>query len=246
MSDKNLLGIFDSGIGGFSVFKEVRKNTTANIIYYGDCARAPYGNKSEEEIVSYIKEILLDLKEKGVTHFVSACNSMSVLTTEKLLHEVHIDPEYYFDMISAVKVIPFEATKKVLIIGTKATIASGVYQQILKQKNIVHDAYCPSTLAGDIERGDAEAITRSVEEVLLYALEVKAGIILYACTHYPLVSDTFTLLAVKHEWRGEYIDPAFYLAKNIQELRICGESLNDFQTSLPTEAFLKCVKKHSL
>lgn len=242
MQKKDLLGIFDSGIGGFSVFKEIRKNTTADIIYFGDCARAPYGNKSEEEIVMYIKEILLDLKSQGVTHFVSACNSMSVLTTEMLLDEVHIDPEYYFDMISAVKVIPFEKAKKVLIIGTKATITSGVYQQILSQKNILHDTYCPRTLAGDIEQGDDEAITRSVEEILAYALEVKAESILYACTHYPLISDTFTTLAMNYGWMGEYIDPAFYLGKNIQELHIQGESDNDFQASLFTDAFLKCVK----
>lgn len=243
---KNLLGIFDSGIGGFSVFKEVRKNTTANIIYYGDCARAPYGNKSEEEIVEYIKEILLDLKSQGVTHFVSACNSISVLTTEKLLHEVHIDPEYYFDMISAVKVIPFETTKKVLIIGTKATITSGVYQQIFKQKNILHDTYCPSTLAGDIELDDTEAIAKSIEEVLTYALEINAETILYACTHYPLVSDMFISLATNYGWNGEYIDPAFYLGKNIQKLRIQGESRSNFQASLHTQAFLKCVKKYPL
>ena len=114
MKKENLIGIFDAGVGGFSVFKEVRKNTNADILYFGDCARAPYGNRTEEEIVLFIKDILKQLQNEGVTHFVSACNSMSVLTTEKLLEEVGVPKENYIDMISAIKAVDF-GNEKVLV-----------------------------------------------------------------------------------------------------------------------------------
>ncbi len=243
MTDKNLLGIFDSGIGGFSVFKEVRKNTTADIIYYGDCARAPYGNKSEEEIVSYIKEILLFLKEQGVTYFVSACNSMSVFTTKVLLEDVGIDVDHYIDMISAVEKIQFTKDQKVLIVATKATLSSGVYQHILEHKNIRYEVYSPVTLAGDIEAGDVTKVHRSVDEVILYALNVQADSILYACTHYPLVHNLFVDSAKRNHWDGLFIDPAAYVGEIIKNIDIKGESSSSFISSKSTKAFTECVRK---
>jgi glutamate racemase len=126
LPQKPLLGIFDSGVGGFSVLKEVRKITDADILYFGDCKNAPYGNRTKEEIVSCIKAVLLRLKDEGVTYFVSACNSMSVNTTDALLLEVGINRKQYLDMIDAVSLIPFTSNDLVLIVGTQATIQSVV------------------------------------------------------------------------------------------------------------------------
>jgi glutamate racemase len=246
MIKKNLLGIFDSGIGGFSVYKEVRLHTHADIIYFGDCARAPYGNKTEQEIVTYIREILRHLQEQGVTYFVSACNSMSVFTTKQLLKEVGIPESNYFDMVSAVEIIPFTPCAKVLIVGTKATIASGVYQQILESKNISYEVYSPVNLAGSIERGDISDIRSSILEVIQNAIEANADSILYACTHYPLAHDIFLDTAKKYAWNGEYIDPAVYLGQLVKMCNLEGSTTSTFLTSLTTEAFTEQVKKHSL
>lgn len=243
MADKDLLGIFDSGVGGFSVYKDVRKNTTADIIYFGDCARAPYGNKSEQEIVGYIREILLSLKGQGVTYFISACNSMSVFTTKALLKDVGIDSTHYFDMVSAVENIPFDTQKKVLIIGTKATLVSGLYQHILENKNVPYEVFNPSTLAGDIELGDNVTITSSVDSVIEYAVANHVDTIVYACTHYPLAHDIFVDVAKKYGWNGIYIDPALYLAEIIKGLKIKGDSISTFTASKNTLAFTECVQK---
>lgn len=238
MQQKPLLGIFDSGVGGFSVFKEVRKSTQADIIYYGDCANAPYGNKKEEEIVSYIKQILTDLKGRSVTHFVSACNSMSVLTTEKLLQEIEIDRAHYIDMVDAIKHISFTPTDRVLIIGTQATITSQVYQDIIKEQGVHFETFVPTTLAGDIEKGDGDAVASDIDEVLVHASGMQATHVLYACTHYPLVHDFFVEEALAKNISCIYVDPAQYVGELVREWNLEGDAVTTCETSKETEVFI--------
>lgn len=231
----NRIGIFDSGIGGFSVLKEVRQATDADILYFGDCARAPYGNRSEEEIVSFIKEILFQLKEKGVTHFISACNSMSVHTTEKVLKECGIEQEKYIDMITAVKKTEFPSGASVLILGTQATIDSGVYQGILRQAGTSFMVCVSKDLAGSIERNDRDAIKESVVEIMAGAPD--ASHILYACTHYPLADELFKEEARRQNWGGEFIDPAASLSEEIKKWQMNGSRQLVLETSLETPVF---------
>lgn len=236
---RNILGIFDSGVGGFSVLQQIRKETDADIIYFGDCARAPYGGRGEEEIISFIKEILLDLKLQGVTHFVSACNSMSVVTTEKLLEEVGIGKSGYIDMVDAVREVSFGNGTHVLVVGTQATIRSCVYQNLLRQQNATIDIFVPGTLAGEIESGDEEAIRKSVQEVISYAVTNSVTHILYACTHYPLVDSFFKEEAKVSGWLGECIDPARYVASQVSAWNLSGSKGTVYSTSRETEAFRK-------
>lgn len=235
--EENLLGIFDSGVGGFSVLREVRKVADADICYFGDCARAPYGNKSEEEIVGYIKELLLRLQKRGVTHFVSACNSMSVHTTEMVLEEIGIPKNRYIDMVDAFGKIMFPADAKVLIIGTKATITSGVYSSILEVKKIPSGVFVPTTLAGEIEKNNMEAIRRSIASVLKEAIASGFTHIAYACTHYPLVDGLFKEEALRLSWKGEFIDPAQCVAEKIKMWSLEGSQKITFETSEETPVF---------
>ncbi len=237
MKEKSLLGIFDSGVGGFSVLKEIRKVTTVDSIYFGDCLHAPYGNKQEDEIVGYIKNILTILKERGVTHFVSACNSMSVLTTEKLLKEMGIREDRYIDMVDAVQEIIFEHNAHILVIGTQATIASGVYQDILEQKHIAFSVFCPTLLAGNIEFGDIQAIRTDIIQILMYANQMKVTSILYACTHYPLVDDIFKEEVIKHELSIRFIDPAKYVATQVEKWNLQGSKQITYKASKETDIF---------
>lgn len=235
--EKSLLGIFDSGVGGFSVLKETRKVTDADIIYFGDCARAPYGNRSEEEIILFIKEILLNLKDKGATHFISACNSMSVHTTQKVLEEAGIAIGRYIDMVASVQKILFPVTAKVLIVGTKATIDSEVYQGILRGNEIMLDVFAPQGLAGNIEKDDSSAIKADIKDILAHAKKVQASHILYACTHYPLVDGLFKEEAVRIGWRGEFVDPALSLAQEMKKWKVSGTRQLTLETSLETPVF---------
>lgn len=242
METKNILGIFDSGVGGFSVLKEVRKVTDADIIYYGDCVNAPYGNRTQEEIVSFIKDILAYLKFKGVTHFISACNSMSVNTTEALLKEVGINRENYIDMIDGVKQIPFIDGANVLIVGTEATITSHVYQSIFSDKVIAYHMYTPTTLAGAIEQNDISLMNKNITDTLVYAKSVYATHMLYACTHYPLVDKLFKQKAAELGWAGMFINPAIYVAELVAQWNIEGSNKMIFETSLETDVFASYVK----
>ena len=238
MSDNCTIGIFDSGVGGFSVLKEVKKNTNANIIYYGDSVNAPYGNRSKEDIVSFIKNIILHLKSQKVTHFVSACNSMSVHTTKKLLKELDIKNNMYVDMVTAIdRFMNIEKESSMLIIGTQATINSGVYQEILSNKINSIDIFVPKDLAQAIEENNNEEIKHNVKNVLNYAHKIKATHILYACTHYPLIHNEFENYKNEIGWNGESIDPAAYVAKAVNDWNIEGEKDIIFQTSKMTPVF---------
>ncbi len=234
---EDLLGIFDSGIGGFSVLKGLRKITNANILYFGDCAHAPYGNRPEAEIVLYVKEILRELQSSGVTHFVSACNSMSVVTTEKILNECGIPKEKYIDMVDAVTSISFPLDSRVVIVGTKATIESKVYQSILSSKGATFTTYTPVMLAGEIENNASIEISRSIEGVIAHAIVSKATHILYACTHYPLVDAFFKEEALKQGWQGSFIDPSIQIALAVSEWNLSGSRTIEFRTSKETEMF---------
>jgi len=240
MFPKNpLLGIFDSGIGGFSVLKEIRNENDADILYFGDCARAPYGNRDKEEIASFIKEIILYLKSKGVTHFVSACNSMSVLMTEQLLKECEVEEFLYMDMIRAFKKyndLPVQA--KVLLIGTQATINSNEYQSFLKDKVDKVFEYVPSTLAGDIELGISEIeLKEIIKPIILIAKEKEVTHVLYGCTHYPLIHNVFQKCADEMNWKGIFVNPAESVAEAIKEWGVLGNRNINFETSKETEAF---------
>lgn len=234
---KALLGIFDSGVGGFSVLREVRKETQADILYFGDCARAPYGNRQEEEIISFIKDIIEKLRDEGVTHFVSACNSMSVLTTQQLLHDMGIAVESYIDMTDAVDAITFPSDAKVVIVGTRATLRSGVYQSVLSRKDIIFDEMSPTTLAGDIEAMNQDSVRQSIKEVICYTKEKQGTHILYACTHYPLVHDIFLDVAEELDVQVDFIDPAQLIADKVKCWNLKGESSTKCLTSKETSTF---------
>lgn len=245
MVNNPVIGIFDSGVGGFSVYKRVRKVTTANCIYYGDTLNAPYGNKEEAEIVDLIKKDIIFLQEKGVTHFVNACNSMSVNTTLKLLNECGVDTERYTDMIRAFEAhATFGNTDKVLIVATIATIKSGAYQKILNEKGVLVFEYAYEDLAVAIEMSASrDQLLEIIERSVMYANEVGATTILYACTHYPLVHGLFREVKEKINWQGEFVDPSMYVEEDVKNWHLQGEKSFCPYSSKDTPAFINNVIK---
>jgi glutamate racemase len=246
MGKKQLLGIFDSGVGGFSVLKEIRNMTDVDILYYGDCKNAPYGNKSQEEIVFLIKNILLHLKKEGVTHFMSACNSMSVNTTEALLQEVGIDRNNYIDMIDGVHEIQLIDGANVLIVGTEATITSHIYQSIFSNKVVAYRTYIPTMLAGAIEQNDMPLMIKTITDIVVYAKSIHATHILYACTHYPLVDVGFKQKAAELGFAGMFVNPAVYVAELVTGWNMQGSRQIRLETSLETEVFKEYKNKYSV
>ena len=238
-----LLGVFDSGVGGFSVYKRIREVTQANVVYYGDCARAPYGNREESEIREFVKEDIRFLQDENVTHFVNACNSMSVITTNRLLQECSVPEDRYTDMIRAFqRHASFDKEAKVLLVATHATIRSGVYQDVLHKKGVTCFEYEYIDLAGAIERNvQEEELMAIIMEGMKYAQEKKVTHIVYGCTHYPLVHDLFLIAATKVRWKGEYVDPGIYVAEEVRGWNLFGERLFTPHASKDTPAFMKAM-----
>lgn len=243
MESSPLIGIFDSGVGGFSVYRKIKDITSANSIYYGDCLNAPYGNKEEAELRELIKNDIIFLQEKGATHYVNACNSMSVMMTDTLLSECSVDPSKYTDMIRAFTLrANFNKNEVVLVIATVATIRSGVYKQVLQDKGVEVLEFAYEDLALAIEKNESkEKCMEIVERSILYAKERGATTIVYGCTHYPLIHAMFVECGQKHSWSGEFVDPAVFVAQVVKAWNLEGERTFCPYASKDTPAFINNI-----
>jgi len=190
----NRCGIFDSGIGGLSVAKEILKSRLFDeIIYFGDTARVPYGNKNESTIIRYSLEALEFLKNFDVDFLVVACNSASSVAIEDLRREAS------FPVVGVIEagVKALDGEKKdsnILLVGTRRTIASNKYQTLLHEKGFKNIISIPTPLFVPlVEEGITEG--KIVDEVFnLYFGNInkdKIDIIILGCTHYPFLEKSF-------------------------------------------------------
>lgn len=186
------IGIFDSGIGGLTVahaIKELLPNES--MVYFGDTAHLPYGDKSEAAIQAYSIKIADVLLKKGCKVIVIACNSASSAAYELLKEYVRsikiinvIDP-----MVNLV--VNHFAEKKVGLIGTKRTVQSGVYLRKIEEakKNIKLHSLATPLLAPMIEEGffDNQISHEIIAQYLTDPELQKIETLILACTHYPLI-----------------------------------------------------------
>lgn len=215
MSENIKIGVFDSGIGGMSVLKELIKYNKGDFVYIGDNKNAPYGNKTNSELKERIEYLLTFLKDKEVHYYINACNSLSTLDIENILNKLNIDKNKYLDMVSSVNnniLDVCDKGKNILIYATKATIDSKVYQERL------HINYNISTLASinlafAIENRDRELIDNEIELLIESIIENQVDYLLLACTHYPLIIENIKIALEKNNILDiEIIDPAQFIA----------------------------------
>ena len=132
--DRNApIGVFDSGIGGLTVAREImRQMPQERIVYFGDTARVPYGSKSQETVLRYSRQIIRFLKTQGVKAIVIACNTASACALETVKQELDIP---IIGVIYAGARTAAEATHhgKIGVIGTEATIRSGIYTREMQK-----------------------------------------------------------------------------------------------------------------
>jgi len=189
MSAVHSVGIFDSGLGGLSVAKHVRKTLPSeNILYLADQVNLPYGEKSQEEIFQLTKAAIPTLIAEGAKVIVIACNSASVAVIE-MLRETY--PETPFvSVVPAVK-LAAERTKSgtVAVFATHTTLQSALYQRLKEEhaKSVkVIDIACPEWV-GMVE--SAKFAERSVRKPVQKALDSGADQLVLGCTHYPFLND---------------------------------------------------------
>jgi len=190
-----MIGIFDSGVGGMTVAHAIEKALPdLNLIYFGDLARTPYGSKSCETIDRYARENIDFLISKGATLIVIACNSAASVVTSKTLAAFDLP---VFDVIAPavrrVEQLAGNSGKKlrVGVIGTRATVKSGVYAKKIGQvcpESTVISAACP-LLVPLVEEGWLnKRETKMILRRYLHPLRIKqVEALVLGCTHYPLL-----------------------------------------------------------
>ncbi len=210
------IGVFDSGIGGLSVAKELVHVVPAEYVYIGDSLRAPYGNKSKEELLAYTRELLVFLQTKKIDIFVSACNSLSSLDVEPILSELGIDKKNYFDMTMFAECSKdaFVAGEPLLVFATERTVASGVYQELFA--TFSPSVLASSSLALAIEREDEIVIDEEVDRLIDFVMENKITQVFLGCTHYPLIGDYLDKRFLGTGVR--FVDPALYIPEDLKKL----------------------------
>jgi glutamate racemase len=186
------IGIFDSGIGGLTVLSEIERELPGErFVYFGDTARVPYGTKSRETVTRFSIENTLFLQTLDVKLVVVACHTASSLALATLAERFSI-PLVGMIEPGARKAAQLTKTGRIGVIGTKATISSGAYEQALKRIDPalkVFSTACPlfvPLVEEGWSKGDvAEAVARFYLEPLK-AFDIDTLIL--GCTHYPLLA----------------------------------------------------------
>ncbi len=212
-----MIGIFDSGVGGLTIVKEVFKTLPEyQIIYFGDTARLPYGTKQENFVKEYSAKISQWLIEKQAKIIVVACHTSSAWAAESLKRKLKVP---VFEMITpVVKEILNNNYKKIGIIGTPGTIKSNCYNKRLLKNNSslrIYSQACPLLVPlveeGWIDKKETELITQHYLKPLK---EKKVDCLVLACTHYPLLEKTIKKIMGK---KVKIINPAESLVQDLKK-----------------------------
>lgn len=246
----NPIGIFDSGVGGLSVLKElVSLLPDENYIYFGDTARVPYGEKTKEQLESYVRGIMEWFTEKNVKAVVMACNSSSALVYENIKKEYKI-PVYNLIEPTA-EFISYINAQKIGVMATSATVNSEAYKKNIQKVSggkEVFEIACPGLV--EIVESNKAGTNEAKKMVIKYVtplLEKGAEKIVLGCTHYPFLKDIITDIANDSEI---LIDPAKHLATKVSESLLIQELLNEdsngttkFYASSNTLMFIEAGKR---
>ncbi len=218
-----MIGIFDSGIGGLSVFREIRKVLPdERYIYYSDNAHCPYGEKSKEYIIDRAMTITDLLLSEGADIIVVACNTATAAAITSLRTRY---PNMFIGMEPAIK--PAALSTKTGVIGVLATAGTlkadkylntkGKYAEGIKITEHIGQGFVELVESGKTSGKEAENIIRASLKPIL---DEGADRIVLGCTHYPFLMDTIKKVAAElyPDRDIEFIDPAPAVAKHTHEV----------------------------
>lgn len=232
------IGVFDSGIGGMTVVREImRQIPNEHIVYFGDTARVPYGSKSKETVTRFSKQIVRFLQTHDVKTIVVACNTASAYALDELEKEIDIP------IIGVVKPgakVAAETTRngKIGVIATEATIGSRIYNKYIEELN--HDVTiwgkaCPLFVPLVEEGLLQDPVTDEIAKRYLSELiDLDIDTLILGCTHYPLIRSTLGRIM------GEgvtLVNPAYETARELKELLAEKNLLNDKAPALGSNQY---------
>jgi glutamate racemase len=232
-----MIGIFDSGVGGMTVARAIEHICPDYpLVYFGDIARTPYGSKSPETIIEYSRRNTEFLLSHGATIIVIACNSAASVATKALQKDY---PVPVIDVITpaTIKAAAVTRSKRIGVIGTRATVRSGVYteriQAIDSGCKVISKA-CP-LLVPLVEEGWLnKRETKMILRRYLYSLKLRQiDTLVLGCTHYPLLSK---LIQPRIGKRVRLIDSSIEVALHLKEFLDNNADINNKLQQQTTES----------
>lgn len=227
------IGVFDSGVGGLTVAREImRQIPNEKIVYFGDTARVPYGSKSKETVTRFSKQIVRFLQTHQVKTIVVACNTASAYALDELEKEIDIP------IIGVVKPgakVAAEVTRngKIGVIATEATIGSKIYSQYITElnKNVtIYGKACPLFVPLVEEGLWQDPVTDEIaKRYLAELIDIDIDTLILGCTHYPLIRSTLGRIIGADV---TLVNPAYETARELKELLEQKELLNDEEPKL--------------
>lgn len=227
------IGVFDSGVGGLTVAREImRQIPNERIIYFGDTARVPYGSKSKETVTRYSRQIVRFLKSHQIKTIVVACNTASAYALDE------IEKEEDIPMIGVVKPGAKTAAEvtvngRIGVIATEATIESRLYNHYIQNlnKNVtIYGKVCPLFVPLVEEGLLKDPVTDEIAGRYLAELkDIGIDTLILGCTHYPLIRSTIGNVM------GEsvtLVNPAYETARELKEMLTERGLLNDKKPAL--------------
>lgn len=247
------IGIFDSGVGGLTVAKEIKRILpNESIIYFGDTKHVPYGDKSQETVTKYAKHITEFLLESGCKAIIIACNTASANAFEEVSTACE-GKALLFDVITPVaEKVAFELNQNIGVIATKATVRSGIYKKKIRQfnKHLKVIELATPLLAPIIEEGFIKtAVSKAAIDSYLSNVRLKEiDSLILGCTHYPLIESEIDQF---YDNRINIIDSPLIVANTVyhqlQKKNLLqeeeGKATYRFYISDYTKSFSKMAKK---
>lgn len=222
------IGVFDSGVGGLTVAREImRQMPNEKIIYFGDTARVPYGSKSKETVTRYSLQIARFLQTFQVKTIVVACNTASAYARDELEQEVDI-PVLGVVKPGAKTAVDVTRNGKIGVIATEATIGSHMYNKYITDLNkdvTIYEKACPLFVPLVEEGLWQDPVTDEIAKRYLSELiDLDIDTLIMGCTHYPLIRSTLGRVI------GEdvtLVNPAYETAMELKRLLTEKDLLND-------------------
>ncbi|WP_244350386.1 glutamate racemase [Thermostichus vulcanus] len=224
------IGVFDSGLGGLSVWRTLRRQLPhEQLLYFGDTARVPYGERSPEEILTFVRQILTWMQAQPVKLVVMACNTSSALALDRVRQEFALP---MFGLILPGAQAALTQGSRIGVIATAATVNSRAYSKAIQEysaldpKRFLHPIQCWEQACPEfvplIEAGetDSQALRQAAECYLQPLLQQGIDTLIYGCTHYPVLDPILQPLLPRSVKR---VDPGVALVGSLaKELGLWG------------------------
>ena len=187
-----VIGVFDSGFGGLTVLRELRKALpSANYLYFGDTAHLPYGAKSVRTVAKYAISAAHFLEQHGIEMLVVACNTATALAINDIRAAVRV-PVVGVIEPGAQRAAEISKTKKAVVVATEATVASHAYSRALQQVGLeATEKACPLFVPlveeGWVDHRVTEDVAHIYMDEVFHDGARNADVLVLGCTHYPLL-----------------------------------------------------------